>query len=315
MTSDFSNSETAQWSSAAEQEIDPVMRKAIEWFTLFSDGQAGDEFTEAHQRWLAAAPEHRQAYSKVQRLWSGATQIHALNKRRINRRRFGKLVLLVVAGAGSYGVVKASAPEFTTENGESRLISLADGSQIRMSGGTALSITMSTTQRDVILHHGEAYFTVARGNVPFSVYAASGRITALGTQFNIALLGDLAEVLVTEHAVKVEYTTHAVTLHEGQKLTYAQSEISAPQVADRQVDLSWLEGRLVFIDRPLGDVVQVLNRWSATRLRIMDSQLARRPVTLIINIQDIDKVLQQLARSLPVKTRSIPLWGTLIYRA
>lgn len=235
------------------------------------------------------------------------------NKQRINRRNFGALALLAVVGAGGYGVLQTSEPDFETANGEGRLITLTDGSQIRMSGGTALSVKISPTQRDIILHSGEAYFSVARGNVPFSVYAASGRVTALGTQFNIALLADQAEVLVAEHAVQIDYASRSVTLHAGEKLTYKQHEINQPQPADSQVELSWLDGRLVFIDKPLGDVVQVLNRWSSMRLRIIDRQLANRPVTLIINIQDVDKVLSQLTQSLPVKIRYIPLWGTLIY--
>src|SRR5690606_11633043 len=116
---------------------------------------------------------------------------------------------------------------------------------IRMSGGTALSVKFSSAQRDIILHSGEAYFSVARGNIPFSVYAASGRVTALGTKFNIALSGDQAEVLVTEHAVQVDYATQSQVLRAGEKLTYEQDEISVRQKADAQVELSWLEGRLV----------------------------------------------------------------------
>ncbi|MDR2310973.1 MAG: FecR domain-containing protein [Brucellaceae bacterium] len=311
--------DAAQWSFDAEKALEPSVCRAIEWFTLLSDGAASEEIIAAHCHWLTEAPENAQAYEKVQKLWVGATQIHAMQQRRkkhrISRRDFGKLTLLAVAGLGSYGLLRSAAPDFETANGESRLIVLKDDSQIRMSGGTALSVKFSSAQRDIILHSGEAYFSVARGNIPFSVYAASGRVTALGTKFNIALSGDQAEVLVTEHAVQVDYATQSQVLRAGEKLTYEQDEISVRQKADAQVELSWLEGRLVFIDKPLGDVVHVLNRWSSTRLRVIDRQLAQRPVTLIVNIQDIDNILPQLKQSLLLETRHIPFWGTLLYSA
>jgi transmembrane sensor len=115
--------------------------------------------------------------------------------------------------------------------------------------------------------------------------------------------------------VQVDYATQSQVLRAGEKLTYEQDEISVRQKADAQVELSWLEGRLVFIDKPLGDVVHVLNRWSSTRLRVIDRQLAQRPVTLIVNIQDIDNILPQLKQSLLLETRHIPFWGTLLYSA
>lgn len=309
--------QNTDWNSEAEQALDPVMRRAIEWFTVLSDGQADAETIEAHQRWLAAAPDHARTYKNVETLWAGSLLLHQKKKRshvrRINRRNLGKLLLLTALGAGSYGIVKTTAPDHQTASGESRILVLADGSQIRMAGGTAISVRISATQRDIILHYGEAYFSVARGAVPFSVQAASGRVTALGTKFNIAVLDDQADVLVTEHAVRIDYAAQSVTLLQGHKLTYQQQQISAPQVADSQTDLSWLEGRLVFIDRPLGEVVQVLNRWSAERLVVMNSSLAQRPVTLIVNIEDIKNILPQLTQALQVRTRSVPFWGTLIY--
>lgn len=80
MTSEPYDGKGSQWDFDAEQALDPVMRKAIEWFTLLSDGQASDEAVLAHQCWLMAAPEHAQAYNKAQTLWSGVRQIHALQK-------------------------------------------------------------------------------------------------------------------------------------------------------------------------------------------------------------------------------------------
>ncbi len=319
MTTKPDINDNEHWSAEAEQALDPVLRRAIDWFTVLSDGQADAETIAAHRRWIAADPRQAEAYRKAEILWAGTAQMHQMQKRkttrRMNRRNFGKLVLLAAFGAGSYGVMKTTAPDFKTASGERRLVDLADGSQIHMSGGTALSVKITETQRNIILHHGEAYFSVARGQAPFSVQATSGRVTALGTKFNIALLNELAEVLVTEHAVRIDYAAQSVTLQQGQKLTYEKQQISAPLPADDQIDLSWLEGRLVFIDKPLSDIVQVLNRWSAEQLILMDSSLAQRPVTLVINIQDIDTVLTQLTQTLPIKTRHIPLWGTLIYSA
>ena len=60
-----------------------------------------------------------------------------------------------------------------------------DGSRIDLSTQSRLSFFFNDVERRVVLHEGEAYFTVARGLTPFVVAAGLGMTTALGTAFSV----------------------------------------------------------------------------------------------------------------------------------
>lgn len=315
------DSRSGDWCAEAEEAIDPVMREAIGWFTVLSDGQAHADAQAAARRWLAASPAHQAAYRDVEAMWTGTVRLSGEKRardaaRRMNRRRFGQLALLAAVGAGA-GLtwMNFRAGRIATAPGEQRLVALEDGSRIQMSGATELSVKISAAARKIDLHRGEAYFTVARGRTPFTVTAAAGTVEALGTQFDIAITGERTQVLVMEHAVRVGYADRSVTLRQGEKLIYRDRDLGVPQDANPQIDLAWREGKLVFMARPLGEVLEVLNRWSAERLTLVDGSLAAHPVTLIINIADVADVLPRLQDALPIRTRHVPLFGTLIYRA
>ncbi|MFK4824922.1 FecR family protein [Paenochrobactrum sp. BZR 588] len=309
------------WSTEAEEAIDPLMQEAINWFSMLSDGQADAEQMAKHQNWLEADPQHAEAYAQVARMWGNLTHMSAIKRNKkstatINRRLFGQLALMAVIGGGSGAIwLKNRGHDYQTLTGEIRQFTLADGSIIELSGESAVSVDFNAKARIVILHYGEAYFTVARSDKPFVVKAAEAQITALGTQFNVAVLNDQATVIVTEHAVRIDYAHQTATLHAGEKLIYANNIINPPTPSDDETDLAWRNGKLIFIARPLAEVLQELNRWSPVRLRLIDGGLSNHQVTLIVNISDIADIVPQLAGSLPIRTRFIPLIGTLIYRA
>ncbi|MBB6260960.1 transmembrane sensor [Paenochrobactrum gallinarii] len=307
------------WSSEAEQAIDPLMQEAINWLSKLSDGQADEATLTAHQNWLAISAEHELAYSEAVRMWGNLAHLNLLQQHqkktvKLTRRRFGQLALFAVLGGGAaFSFMKVNDYDYVTAAGEVRLIVLPDGSQIQMAGETAVSVQFTPEMRQITLHYGEAYFTVARHALQFVVEAAEARITALGTQFNVRLLKEQVIVMVTEHMVRVDYARHSATIIEGEKLHYAANIINLPEKADSETELAWRSGKLIFLSRPFSEVLQELNRWSPERLRLLDGRLANRPVTLIVNISDIGDIVPQLLQALPISTHYVPFLGTMIY--
>lgn len=305
------------WAEQASEALDPVQRDAIRWFTVISDGQASEATRAAHRLWLEASPEHARSYVKVEALWAGAASLKARKPagRSLSRRRFGQLVILAIAGSASYAAYRqTSAPGFQTARGETRSVVLADGSRLEMSGATALSVEYTPVERRVSLLQGEAYFTVAPdAQRPFTVRANDGLVTALGTEFNISAMSDQLNVVVAEHAVMVAYAGETRRLDQGQQLICRDRRMGAVRDADVDTEIAWRSGRLVFAGRPFGEVLEVLNRWSPQRLILMDDRLASHVVTLIVRTDDIAGIVPQLAQVLPISTRRVPLWGTLIY--
>src|SRR5690606_10635734 len=100
----------------------------------------------------------------------------------------------------------------------------------------------------------------------------------LGTVFQVGRVGD--DVIVGLLEGKVEVSTgegdvrRTRTLLPGQRIAYGpDGAISTPEPLDTEVARAWIDGELVFKDRPLRDLLEDFNRYSTTRLVLADPEL------------------------------------------
>jgi len=63
---------------------------------------------------------------------------------------------------------------------------------------------------------------------------------------------------------------------------------------------AWIDGRLMFDNTPLPEVLEALGRWYGLRLRLVDSSLARRHLTAVFNGASRSEMLASLASLLDV---------------
>ena len=76
--------------------------------------------------------------------------------------------------------------------GETRFVTLEDGSHVHLDSRSAIAVRYDGSQRRIALLQGEAWFEVAPNkDRPFVVEAAGGSVTARGTAFDLALEGCL----------------------------------------------------------------------------------------------------------------------------
>lgn len=302
-----------------------MVDEAAAWFARRLEG--AEDARGQFDAWLAADPRHGAAYAAVARTWAGAGAVARAEVLPIgpvlSRRRFGRVAAglggAVIAAGGAWLLVPAfPLADHRTAKGERRTLTLADGSVVEMSTATALSFRDEGLARRVTLHAGEAYFAVAPApSRPFSVDAAGGRATALGTAFAVALDrdGQGASVTVAEHAVSVVVGDETVRLAAGQRMRYAAARVEAPAPVDLDAALAWRGGRLVFVAVPLREVVESVDRWRSGRTLLMDDGLALRPVTVILDARRSDAMIDALGRVLPLKIVQVSRLLTLIYPA
>ncbi len=165
---------------------------------------------------------------------------------------------------------------------------LADGSHIQFNQHSRAEVRFEAGARRVSLQQGEAYFEVAPDPArPFVVAAATVRVEAVGTAFNVRHAGDAVEVLVTEGTVRV---TREDRPHEPLLLTHDQTarvalafeaELPAAMAVNdfaRRTQLAWQAPWLTFADTPLSEVVEEFNRYSPVQLELADAALAQRRI-------------------------------------
>ncbi|WP_231491797.1 FecR family protein [Microbulbifer sp. HZ11] len=179
--------------------------------------------------------------------------------------------LAVALWVGNEWLQKAPVQQqiYATAVGETRTVSLADGSQVQLNTNSELIVNFSRDERRTQLLRGEAYFDVARQTSrPFTVAAGEANIRVLGTQFNVERNPDNTRVSVTGGTVAVSEARTAsglqpesVKLTRNQKVSVSNSGLSEVARTSADEALDWTRGQLVFDHTPLDEVLEELNRY------------------------------------------------------
>ncbi len=211
-----------------------------------------------------------------------------------------------------------------TQVGEMRTLALPDGSILSAGGNTALTATLLKHTRTVTLDRGEAFFKVAKDpGRPFTVRAGTTSVTAIGTAFDVRRLDGQVVVAVAEGVVRVaepapkegeqvvaasrvagepSFPHASEQLRAGQRLAVNRSngasEISS---VDSRLVAGWRQGRLQYLNEPLGIVVADLARYSQRRIDIKDPEVATLRVTGVVFEQNLDAWFASLESTFPVE--------------
>lgn len=221
-------------------------------------------------------------------------------------------VLLDRAGArrGSPNAEPVAMRVISTATGQRADIRLSDGSRVALGVASRLRLApdFGERSRDVYLD-GTAYFDVVHDTTrPFRVHTATAVTQDVGTRFVITAYpgSGSTQVVVAEGAVTLRTPTdsaaHAVQLGAGNLARIARE---GTPVVVRAVDpaqyMAWMDGRLVFHDTPLSDVVAELHRWYDEDVRLADSTLARLPLSASFDVESFDQSVQVITTVLPLR--------------
>jgi transmembrane sensor len=221
--------------------------------------------------------------------------------------------LLILVGIQGYNWVSSPA-DYTTGFGERRIVRLEDGSRISLDSDSEVTVRYTRYSRSLHLLKGQARFDVAHDvERPFSVVARDRKVVATGTAFNIDLTRpNVAVTLIEGHVVVLDATGDAqsvqftakklplVELHAGQELVAANDKASVVKDVDIKHVTAWVSGQLVFSNETLSDVVERVNRYSATPIVIADSDLANEKVSGVFNVGDVPGFLDIITQTLPL---------------
>jgi transmembrane sensor len=311
-------------SSERRRHDDHLLDEAAEWIGRLRAPDLNGADRQAFSRWLLRSPAHRAAFDTMADLWDGLgmlaesrartrtrTPIETPTVHRRSRRPVvittsavaALLLISLVVLLGLPGQVHQTAP------GEMRTVQLTDGTRVTLNTDSRIRVRYGSRQRLVRLDTGsEAFFDVATDpSRPFLVESAHGRARAVGTAFAVHAREHHSRIAVTEGRVAVTPTLTSgdasgqVEVSAGLELSVsAGAAPSSPRPLERNL-LSWRQGRLVYDDLPLAEVIDDLNRYMSLRMTISDPELARTRISAVLSITDQSVMLQALSEALPMK--------------
>ena len=305
---------------------------AIDWLVLLQ----GDSVTEDDWRdfdaWLTASPAHALAYDEAQafdqrldldaRLAERTSPVVApvaatastnLVPLRPTRRVWlwsagGAIAAAFVAGAvllpGS-ALIGGRETIYTTGVGERRTIVLEDGTRIELNAASRLTVRFERNARRVQLGDAQAFFDVAKDpRRPFLIEAGDTRVRVVGTQFDVRYRDGQVAVAVQRGLVEVRPANASpIRLRPGQGLVHVEGrdDARAAVVAIDEVT-GWRQGRLIYRDRPLSEIVGDLNRLFPRPVKLADARAANMRLSGVLIVDEQDAMVGRLSHLLPVRT-------------
>lgn len=306
-----------------------VLEQAAEWFAVLGAADAGAVERHAWQRWLNAAPEHREAWRRVEEI---NTQLHGLPGAPARaalaaaprRRRAIKTLLLLCAAGGMSGLalrreqagayLAALGAQHRTAVGEIAALPLPDRTLAWLNTDSAADVAYADRQRLIVLRRGEILLhSGADGQQParpLVVEARGVRLRALGTRFAVRMTEQGTRLAVYQGAVEVGGRTvvpagSQVDIIDGQTgtLTLAHEDSSA-----------WSRKLLIATQMRLEDFLAELARYRHGHISC-DPSLADLRLVGSYPLADTDQALQMLQASLPVRIkRTLSWWVTVTPR-
>lgn len=213
-------------------------------------------------------------------------------------------VLVLAGAAGWIGWLHRNGDQiYSTVVGEQRSVRLVDGSIVYLNTHSRVAVHFSQGARDVRLLDGEALFVVAHDTTrPFRVRTGAALIQAVGTQFNVYQHNDATTVSVIEGRVRVtpqEPVPQSVgvpvqLLAAGEEVQISRRDVVKHPVADLSHAVAWRQRQFVFRGDTLANVVEQVNRYSQTHIKIAAPAVAARRLSGVFSVDDLDSLLQFL---------------------
>lgn len=310
--------------------------EAGEWTLRRREGLSRAEQA-ALQTWLDEDTRHGRALDQSERLWDELADAdlrgldaglggEARPRRRAVPAWAALAATLAVGAVIGVGAYSPPGQAYATEHGEVRTVRLADGSAITLGAKSKVVVRMTGDGRQVDLREGEAVFDVAPdASRPFRVRAADTQVTVLGTQFVVKAAPDRVRVDVIKGVVRVAKAENPLVapfirneavgerIVRGERLESPRGDdLKRIASVDPAAAAPWTQGRLVYENASLAEVVDDLNRYGPVDVELASKELGDLRVNAALRRDQAGAFLDTLPATLPVRIERAPDGRTTI---
>jgi transmembrane sensor len=303
-----------------------VLEQAAEWFAVLSAPDAGQSDIQAWERWLDAAPAHREAWRRVEGI---NTQLHALPGAPARMalvdgaKRRGAIKALVLVGlCGGVGAMLARRDDarsylaalnaqHRTAVGDTSALPLPDRTRAWLNTDSAADLAYDGGQRLIVLHRGEILLHSGADHQaparPLVVEAGGVRLRALGTRFSVRLMERGTRLAVYDGAVRID---DGAVVPAGAQVDIVGGQPGAmtPALEERS---AWSRQLLIATQMRLDDFLAELGRYRHGHLAC-DPALAGMRLVGSYPLGDTEQALDMLQAALPVRVKRTMSWWVTV---
>ncbi|OPA87387.1 histidine kinase [Pseudomonas fluorescens] len=302
-------------------------QQAANWVIRLNEGHLSAREQQQFERWKAADPRHAAAFERLQGFVGRLQALRpqqapvqaALEAARVRRRNpAGRVLLGLLLALPVALALRAYPPSYLladqrTAPAQWQRVNLDDGSQLILSGNSAVDLTYDRQQRQVRLLRGEILVQVAHDATrPFVVVTDDGQMRALGTRFTVKREASGTLLTMLESTVAASDAGHhdTVNIHAGEQASITPNAVKRLGTVDpRTTNDAWQHHQLVIQDRPLPEVLDELSHQYGGHVQFDREQLGDLRVSAVLPLDNPRRALQLIADGLPVRIRSFsPLW-------
>lgn len=171
-----------------------------------------------------------------------------------------KIAAVLVLGLGIWFTYnKTNLVMYYANNGTRTSFVLPDNSEVTLNAGSQITYKRWNWNSNRNLNlKGEAFFKVAKGE-KFTVHTTLGKVSVLGTQFNVKSRDTRLDVSCFEGKVAVSYGNQTEKITKGQSISVEKDQkINLLKI--NQTQPYWLNNKLFFEKVRLKDLLQEVER-------------------------------------------------------
>lgn len=313
-----------------------AMLEAATWKIRLNEAPDDETVRTKWAAWRAQDPDHERAWSQMERAWALTGQMvpvtpphdrPATPRRPAAAGRTARARPLRIAAACmlpvAASVLAFATPDlmfrlqadYYTKTGETRTVSLSDGTGVTLGGHSAIAVHYSGRERGITLLAGEAFFNVVHdGKRGFAVRAGNVTTRDIGTTFDMQMTGPHVTVAVREGIVSVSRQSDpALRLTAGQTWAVDQHTGQAHRGTIDPEDVgSWRSGQMVLNDVRFSDAVAMLGRYYPGTIVTRGLEHDTVPVGGVYDLHHPREALEALCALHGGRLVSLPAGFTLV---
>ena len=229
------------------------------------------------------------------------------------------LLPIIIAGSLYFGYLSGFSTSILDSKVSSSLyaplgsrvsFNLPDGTKGWLNGGSKLTYSLPFSKKRKVTLNGEAWFDVYHDEKrPFEVNAGKSKIKVLGTSFDVNSYDGEKYIEVVLQSGKVEFLDETqakkVILKPSEQLIFKEGRINIHSV-DVSKYKAWTEGKLIFREDDMAEVVRRIERWYNVDIEIDNNELSQFSFRATFENESLEDVLLQLSKTSPIGYKIFP---------